>query len=234
MVIHGESGAGKSYLADTAPFPAVTFDVEGGVRFTPSRKVLWDPRNEPPKYDGTWDVAVVMVRELEDLERGYQWLNMSNHGFRSARLDSLSELQARIMNAIAGSEQLKQQDWGTVWRKTDKVLRDLRDLTMHPVNPVDVVIFVCGSTERGTEAHATVRPMLSGQAAEKVGYYVDVMTHLAVSVNAQGEIERRALFAQLDGIAAKDRTGRLGVTMTAPSIPAMLDKIYGPDEEEAQ
>jgi len=35
----------------------------------------------------------------------------------------------------------------------------------------------------------------------------------------------------VDGVAAKDRTGRLGSTLDSPTIPMMLDRIYGPEKE---
>jgi hypothetical protein len=38
------------------------------------------------------------------------------------------------------------------------------------------------------------------------------------------------IFAPIEGVAAKDRTGKLGVSMHSPSIPVMLDTIYGPGE----
>ena len=51
-VIWGPSKQGKSYLGDTTPAPRVVFDAEMGSRFTPSRKIVWDPIKEaPPEHD---------------------------------------------------------------------------------------------------------------------------------------------------------------------------------------
>jgi hypothetical protein len=57
------------------------------------------------------------------------------------------------------------------------------------------------------------------------------MTYLKVQAGVDGTLERRALFAQLDGVAAKDRTGRLGISMEEPSVPKMLEAIYGKEAE---
>ncbi len=229
LVIHGESGVGKSYLADTAPAPRLILDVEGGVRFTPSRKIDWDPIGPPPKPDDTWDTAVVTVTDLDLVRRAFAWLKEGQHPFRSVIIDSLTEEQKRRIDRIAGTEALQRQHYGVLLREGDALVRGFRDLTLHTARPVEVVVFVCATREKGQD-HPVVRPALMGQMAEQIGYTVDVMAYLAMGVDAQGNIQRRALFAQIDGIAAKDRTGRLGVTMDSPTIPKMLEKVYGEEE----
>lgn len=229
MVVHGEAGVGKSWLADSAPGPRLILDVEGGSRFTPSRKVVWDPRLPIPEL-GPDDTAVVMVHDLEVVQRAFQWLVQGQHPFRSVIVDSLTETQKRAVDAISGAQQMKLQDYGSLLRKVEALVRAFRDLTMNPTRPVEVVVFVCGTQEKGQD-HPVMRPALVGRMAEQLGYYVDCMAYLTVQVGAGGELERRALFANVDGIAAKDRTGRLGVAMEGPTIPMMLDTIYGPEEE---
>lgn len=231
LVVHGESGAGKSWLADSAPAPRLVFDVEGGVRFTSSAKVAWDPRTQPPVPDGTWDTAVVTTVDLDEIRRAFAWLNQGQHPFRSVVIDSLSEAQKRHIDSIAGTKQLTQQDWGDVGRTIDSMVRGFRDLTMNQKHPVEVVVFVCGSKEKGTDEHAVVRPALAGAMAEQLGYNVDVMGYLSVAMDGNGELERRIQFVQLDGIAAKDRTGRLGTGMVNPTIPRILDTVYGQKED---
>lgn len=229
LVVHGESGAGKSWLADTAPAPRLVFDVEGGVRFTPSKKIAWDPRNPPPTADGL-ETVVITTTDLDDIRRAFDWLQQGKHPFRSVVIDSLTEVQKRMIDELAGTSQLTMQHFGELFRRVDALVRNFRDLTMHPTNPLDVVVFVTGSREKGQE-HAVVRPALQGSEAEQIGYNVDVMLYLGISVNAEGEVERRAQFIQLEGIAAKDRTGKLGPSMTSPTIPAMLSAVYGAEED---
>ena len=76
IVAHGESGTGKSWFSDTAPAPRLVLDVEGGVRFTPSEKVEWDPRVEPP---ANCETAVVTVRDLSAIQQTFQWMNAGQH-----------------------------------------------------------------------------------------------------------------------------------------------------------
>src|SRR5262245_40413694 len=114
MIVHGESGAGKSWWAGPAPAPRLVFDIEGGVRFTPSRKVSWDPRMALPPDDGSWDTAVVTVPDMDMLGRGYQWLTSGQkHPFKSVVIDSLTEAQQRFKDKLgAPGELLRIQDWG--------------------------------------------------------------------------------------------------------------------------
>ncbi len=227
MVVHGESGAGKSYLADTAPGPRLIIDVEGGVRFTPSSKMPWDPKGPIPAVNEN-DSVVVQARDIETIQLAYSWLAHGEHPFKSVIIDSLTEAQKRSIDSMVGTEQMRIQDYGTLLRKMEGLVRAFRDLTMTE-NGVEVVIFVCGSREKGQE-HAVVRPALVGSMAEQLGYNVDVMMYLTLVLDPEGELGRRGLFAQVNGIAAKDRTGKLGVSMDAPSIPKMLDTVYGPEE----
>lgn len=221
IVVHGESGVGKSWFADTAPAPRLILDVEGGVRFTPSEKVAWDTRQEPA---GVTDTALVTVRDLSAVQQAFQWLNAGKHPFRSVVIDSLTEAQKRAVDQIAGTAQMKTQDWGSLLRKMESLVRAFRDLTVHPVKPLECVVFVCGSR---TGEDGIIRPNLQGQMGTTLPYYVDVVTHLAVGLGEAGELVRIGTFAPVGGVVAKDRTARLGTTMTDPTIPQMFDAVYG-------
>ena len=65
-VIHGESGAGKSQLADTIPGPRLILDAEGGSEFTPSwPKQIWNPDvYGPPVKSSVFVSASCMSRGL--------------------------------------------------------------------------------------------------------------------------------------------------------------------------
>lgn len=208
-VIHGESGAGKSYFAGTAPGPRLVLDAEGGSRFIKQnrRKVTWNPlTEEPPKADGSWDACFVNVLSWKQLYAAYQWLASGKHDFNSVVLDSLTEVQKRLVDDIAGVEQPTLQDWGTIGRNLEDMIRKFRDLTFHETNPINVIM-LCLSHLRDNET----RPFLKGQIELTLPAFVDVVGYLytEVSTTEGNKIDRKMLIEPVNNIIAKDRTGAL-------------------------
>ncbi len=226
LAVHGESGSGKSWFADTAPTPRLIFDVEGGVEFTPSRKVEWDPRLEPPKVDGTWDTAVVTVQnDVDVVRRASQWLQTGQHPFESVAVDSLTEYQERVINQIAGTSQPTQQNYGELWRGGRSFVRFLCDLKKHPVKPVQTVVFICETAEDGPQERSVMRPALVGKLRRKLAYTVDAMGYMFVTADG-AELTHHLQFTPVNNIAAKDRTGKLGVVMDDPTVTKILETVY--------
>ena len=154
VMVYGESKVGKSTFAVTAPYPRLMLDVEGGHRFLPIHVKYWDPlREEPPQADGTWDTVVVNVRDYDVVIKSFQWLQTGKHQFKSLIIDSISELQVKCMDSIAGTEQMKMQQWGELLRHIGALLRDLRDLTMHPTQPLEAVVLTAMARSEIGRAH---------------------------------------------------------------------------------
>ena len=231
LLVHGQSKSGKSYLADTAPAPRLVLDAEGGAstRFTPSRKTVWDPQNDaPPEADGSWDTCVVYVRSFIDVQRAFDWLNSGKHPFKSVIIDSLSETQQRCVDALVGSDQMKTQDWGELLRKMSTLVRSYRDLIIHPINPLQVVVFIAMTRD----FDGVKRPYVQGQLSSTLPYYVDVCAYLWSELTEDGEQSRRLLCTPHPQFEAGDRTGRLGTVLDNPSIQQMLDTIYNQTTNE--
>ena len=149
MVVHAHSKRGKTWLAETTPAPRLVLDAEAGSRFTPSRKKYWNPNVEgPPEYDGSWDTTLVPVLQFRDVLNAYSWLNSGQHPFRSVVIDSVSEIQQRIIDDISGTNQMKTQDWGELLRKAVDFIRKFRDLVVNPVKPLDAVIYITMTKQR--------------------------------------------------------------------------------------
>lgn len=223
LIVHGESGTGKSWFGDTAPAPRVVLDAEGGSRFTPSKKVIWNPLEAPPVYDGTWETAIVYVRDFSQVSQVYQWLNAGKHPFKSVVLDSLTEIQKRCIDQIAGESQLRMQDWGEVLRKMEKQVREFRDLTMHPTTPIEAVIYI----NLTKDVEGAKRPAVSGSIGVSLPGFVDVVGYLFTQADQEtGTIIRRMLVQPYNNIVAKDRTNRLGTVVEHPDCSQMLDTVY--------
>jgi len=220
MLVHGMSKVGKSLLAASTPAPRVYFDVESAARFLPIRGIQWDPRDPPPSWSKTsdWDTAVVSVREWQDAQRTFDWLHGGKHPFRSASVDSISELQYRYIEDVAGRNQVKLQDWGSVLRIVGGFMRDLRDLTFHANHPLEAVVVTAMTKETGD---GMLRPHLQGQLNTVVPYLMDVTAYLFVEAdNKTGQEVRKLRTRRLPGrIEAGERVGgRIPAIVTLPQV----------------
>lgn len=210
-------------------------DVEGGARFLPITPRVWDPnREEPPVADGTWDTAVVLVHNYETVLKAYQWLQLGRHQFKSLIIDSISELQVKCIDNIAGSEQMKMQHWGELLRHMGGLMRDLRDLTMHPTNPLETVVLTAMAKE---SASGQMKPYLQGQVQIIAPYLYDVLGYIRVEEwpnpdPTQNPYRLRRLYVESTDFAeAGERVqGRLGsvVEQNELNFETMMDRIYGP------
>ena len=234
IMVYGESKVGKSTFAVTAPYPRLMLDVEGGHRFLPINVKYWDPlTEEPPKADGTWDTVVVQVRDYDVVIKAFQWLQSGKHQFKSLIIDSISELQVKCMDNIAGTEQMKMQQWGELLRHMGALLRDLRDLTMHPTQPLEAVVLTA-MARKGQDG--VYRPYLQGQLAIQAPYFYDILGAITVETMPNPDPlqppykVRRMYVERTPEYEAGERVqGRLGkiVEQGDLGVERMLDMVFG-------
>ena len=234
LMVYGESKVGKSTFAVTSPYPRLMLDVEGGHRFLPITAKYWDPmKEEPPIADGTWDTVVVQVREYETVMKAFQWLQSGKHQFKSLIIDSISELQVKCMDNIAGTEQMKMQQWGELLRHMGALLRDLRDLTMHPTQPLEAVVLTA-MARKGQDG--VFRPYLQGQLAIQAPYFYDILGALTVETEPNPDpmqpphkVRRMYVERTPEWEAGERVQGRLGkiVQQGDLGIERMLDMVFG-------
>jgi len=239
LMVYGESKVGKSTFAVTAPYPRLMLDVEGGHRFLPIVPKYWDPMNEePPAADGTWDTVVVQVRDYDTVLKAFQWLQSGKHQFKSLIIDSISELQVKCMDNIAGTEQMKMQQWGELLRHMGALLRDLRDLTMHPTQALEAVVLTA-MARKGQDG--VYRPYLQGQLATQAPYFYDVLGAITIEEfpnedPLQSPHKARRMYVERTGqYEAGERVqGRLGAIVEQQdlSVERMLDMIFGEPKTE--
>lgn len=224
-VIHGDSGVGKSWLGDTAPGPRLILDIEGETEWTPSEKIQWDGRTEPPACDPDQSV-VVKVTDFEQVAFVYQWLASGKHPFRSLVFDSLHELQKRAKDSVANGGVVDQQGWGEVLNKMERMVRAFRDMLNAPGQPLEVIIYLAGSHERDGKR----RPMLQGAFGDTYPYYVSLIGYLWIETSDKG-VCRRLLIQPLGPFEAKDRTHLLsqhyGQKIENPDIAEMVGVLNG-------
>jgi hypothetical protein len=228
LLLHGDSGVGKSWLADTAPAPRLILDGEGRAKYTPSQpKVLWEPRNgPPPAVDGTWNTCIAPVQDFETMALAYRYFRAGQHHFKSIVVDSLMEVQKRCIDSIAGLAALDPQGYGTLLRNIEKIVRDYRDLTMIPSNHCKVVVFVNGTRERDGKYGL----LLQGQLSDTLAYLLDVVGYYFLNPVPDGKFVRSLLVNKQPGFVAKDGTGKLvanyGSVIPNPNIEEMVNLLH--------
>lgn len=236
MLVYGTAGVGKSTLASTAPYPRLMLDVEGGHRFLNANIKYWNPyTEEPPVADGTWDTCVVVVNDYDTVLKAYEWLRSGKHHFKSLIIDSISELQVKLFDKLAGNEQVKMQQWGEVLRSLGNFMRNVRDLTSHPTAPLEAIVLT--AMARMDKSDNKYRPYLQGQLATIAPYLYDLVGAVVIETHQHPDPMqpaykvRRMYLEGTDQYEAKERVaGRLGsvVEQNDLNIETMLDKVFGP------
>lgn len=224
-VIHGESGGGKSALADTIPGVRLVLDAEGGSEFTPSwPKQVWNPNAyAPPGTQGCEpgqevcaQTVRVIVRDWQTWARVHMWLDSGQHPFTSAVLDSLTEIQKRCRDEIRGTERMQTQHWGDLLIEMESVVRRMRDIAKDPANPLKNVIFLTLTDDKNG---GLFRPFIQGSLQKALPGFVDLVGFLYTEPSADGQqLARRLMIQPYGQYVAKDRTHLLSRTY-GPVVP---------------
>lgn len=232
-LIHGLAGVGKSRLTDTMPAPRLILDTEGRSRFLPSRKVWWDPLHDaPPVNDGSWETCVVTAHNMAVTQQAFTWLRSGQHPFVSAGVDSMMMAQKRIIDDVAGLNQLREQDWGTVLRRTEGIVRDWTDLRLERSTGIQTVVFTVGTRERSGK----YEPLLQGQLRDTIPYFFDTVGYLFVTNDPEtGATSRGLLIWPQANFLAKDNTDALpGPIIVDPRIDRMVELMQQSAPKEGE
>lgn len=238
ILVHGEPGAGKSWLGQTAPAPRLVLDAEGGSR-APKRidpdtgkavripQTMWDPHSGPPPVEGDWETCRVRVRDFSTLTLVYEYLNTGHHPFRSVVIDSLTEVQKRCKDSIRdGDEVMSERLWGILLDRMENLVRDLRDLVDHPIKPIEALVVLALTHEKNFKN----KPAVQGALGTSLPGFMDVEGFLAPAIREDGTECRRLLIAAgHDRFEAKDRTHTLtehyGAVIESPDVAEMLSVL---------
>lgn len=234
ILVHADTKVGKSTFANTAPAPRLLLDAEAAARFLPGRKVMWDPMTEqPPKADDSWDTCVVNVRDYSIMLKAYEWLNSGQHEFRSVIIDSISEVQTRVKEQLEGEGRMTQQLWGDLLNSMERLIRGFRDLTEHPIRPLEAVVLTAMTQMRDGK----YRPYVQGQLQIKMPYFLDVIGYLYIEeqpvdpedpTKGTRKIRKMLVVPHVQFEAGERVQGRLGDIITEPNVCDMIDKVFGP------
>ena len=223
LLIYGEPGAGKTFLAGTAQdhpdtSPVIIFDIEGGVTTLRRRQ----------------DIDVIQIRSIKELEVKLNELANDTSGhYKTVVIDSLTELQKLDMHDIMQEQYQKkpdttdkdvpsQREWGKSGEHVRKIVRFTRDL---PMNSIFTALSMVDKDEGGV---VTYYPDLPGKLRIHIPGFVSIVGFLTAN-EEKGEILRRLQVAKTRRVIAKDRTDSLGQLIESPTIPLMWEKIQNGD-----
>jgi len=226
LLVFGEPGAGKTYLAGTAQdhpktSPVLVLDVEGGTTTL---------RHRP-------DVDVIQVRSIEQIIAVHNKLVTDNKGYyKTVVIDSLTELQkldlSDIMKELVQRRPDRDPDvpdvreWGKTGVHMRKIVRHFRDL------PMNTILTALVDPYKDSTGSVVYYPNLPGKMRTELAGFFDVVGYLYTRPSEEGEengqaINRIIQFTGTQKVIAKDRTATLGHFMENPTIPLMFDAIHG-------
>jgi phage nucleotide-binding protein len=221
LLVFGEPGAGKTFLAGTAQdhpktSPVLILDVEGGTTTL---------RHRP-------DIDVVQVRSIQQVVAVHNKLKIENNGYyRTVVIDSLTELQKLDMHDIMKELVTRRPDrdpdvpdvreWGKTGIHMREIVRAYRDL------PMNTILTALVDPFKDSSGLVVLYPNLPGKMRTELAGFFDVVGYLYTRPEEdKEEIKRIIQFTGTQRVIAKDRTATLGHFMEDPTIPTMFDTIH--------
>lgn len=239
MLITGPPGVGKTTLAGSASLcaemsPVLFVSLEGGTRSI----------SEP--LEGFVDPAKISVTEfagLGELDRLLEWLSTTGHGYKTAVLDSASDMQEHLIDLWQGQLMPRGEEGIPDPEKADKAImrvfgkttdgmreriRKLRDLPMH-------VLLICGEANNFDNPKAAVAqryPALMPKLRGSIVGYVDISARLYIKPGQPGDVESTRLLLCTPtntDVCVKDRSpgGKLGKIIEDPTMSKIMALLAG-------
>jgi len=206
ILVHGQSGVGKTTLIGTLPNPVV-ISAEGGLL------ALAD-----------LEIPYLNVTSMTELNEAYEWLLNSKEAdqFQSVAIDSISEIAEVVLNTEKKLTKDPRQAYGALQEQMTDLIRAFRDLPSKHV-------YMSAKTEKATDENGRIlySPSMPGnKLGQMLPYFFDEVLALRVERDADGATHR-GLMCDSDGLwTAKDRSGKLS-TWEDAELGAIIRKITG-------
>lgn len=215
-LIYGEPGAGKTYLACTAPNPLVLL-----TEYDVSKATMLRVQKDLGK-----EIAVWPISEWRDLEEAFDYLHSGGHGFQTVVLDSLTDLNRRLTRSVVehaverrpshDPDVPEQGDWFRVSEKLRHMVRMFRDLPMH-------VVMTCLVQDIRQEMLKVPLVQPKSLALELPGLFNLVGCLKAVEADA-GYV-RKLLVESTDMYVAKNPGGVLPPVVENPNLTRIFEEV---------
>lgn len=206
ILVHGQSGAGKTTLIGSLPDPVV-ISAEGGLL------ALAD-----------LEIPYLNVTSMTELNEAYEWLLNSKEAdqFQSVAIDSISEIAEVVLNTEKKLTKDPRQAYGALQEQMTDLIRSFRDLPRKHV-------YMSAKTEKATDENGRIlySPSMPGnKLGQMLPYFFDEVLALRVERDSDGN-NHRGLMCDSDGLwTAKDRSGKLSPWEDA-DLGLIIRKITG-------
>lgn len=204
ILVHGQSGIGKTCLCATLPNPII-LSAESGLL---SLRHL--------------DIPVIEIKTFEELWDAYNWLLTDEASqFESVCLDSVSEIAEVVLANAMNVNKDGRAAYGDLNKIMVQGIKAFRDL------PGKNVYFSAKQERINDNGRLLYGPYFPGQKlGQGVPYDFDEVFCYQIVQDNDGN-PQRALLTQPDGISsAKDRSGALG-RYEEPDLGKIIRKIKG-------
>lgn len=243
VLIHGDTGSGKTVLSiHKAPRPLLVLDCDTGLDSiygtTGSDEIdIWGPAEGETEL--TWEDMDEFRNYLlaGDWDRDYEVILVDNvtAGQKPVISSCVDESITRLdedKRKQRDPDVPTQQDWGKIYRRMDRWIRDVKSVKRRGVH----VVFTAGTREWMDEAagYTKMMPNLEGQERNQISTHMD-----AVGWLESDEDGRRLHLAPSGAYITKVRLpvaqhGKIPKAIEEPDFNSMMEAVIGIVKEEAK
>ena len=203
---YGMAGAGKTFLARTAPGKVLVISAEAGLLS------IRDAQN----------VEAIEVKSAAEVVEVYEALRSGKLQYDTVCLDSISEISELLLQAEKARHKDARKAYGEVQESVTNVMRAFRDLQMH-------VMFICKEDKVNNDGTFEQAPKMVGtKLGQSITYFFDEVLALRVIEDTDEEgnpVQARWLQTRIgQGYVAKDRSGKLEA-FEEPNLTKLIEKL---------
>jgi len=231
MLIHGETGSGKTYLAATAALvpdmrPVLFFDCESG---------RMSAYNVPGISQD--NITFFSVEGPKDIEMIEQLVDKPER-FKTIIVDSLTEMYSVLLNSYIAAQGRARampqlQDYGLISKRIMDFLRG--NVRTSPAHFIATAGTAMDKDEDVGAIHFS--PDILGKLNVRAGRMFDIVGYLVSEVSSKSgiiSVGRTLQVQPYKRVRAKDRSGKLGDKVEDPSMITIYNAVYGKEKEKKE